>query len=254
MGKRGRLDPQEYEIMYRVERSHWWYGGMESITRGLLNRWYRPAQGLRILDAGCGTGAAMTTYLAEYGQVTGFDLSRIALDFCRLRSAQRLACASDVALPFASESFDLVTSFDVLYERAVSSDSLAIQESRRVLCPGGRLLLRLPAYNWLRSQHDEAVHTARRYASEQVAALLRENGFVVERLSYANMFLFPLALLKRMTEWILPKNAASDLSLDAGRVNGVLKTILSAEAPLVARGHLPFGLSVFAVGRKESTG
>ena len=81
------------------------------------------------------------------------------------------------------------------------------------------------------------------------------NGFALERLSYANTFLFPLALLKRTTEWMLPKgDASSDLSLDAGGLNGALKAILSAEAPLVAHGRLPFGLSIMAVGRKESAG
>jgi SAM-dependent methyltransferase len=157
-----------------------------------------------------------------------------------------------VALPFLSGSFDLVTSFDVLYESSVSSDSLAIKESSRVLRPGGRILLRLPAYDWLRGRHDEAVHTARRYTSGRLAELLRENGFVVEHLSYANMFLFPLAMLKRLTEWIVPNggDVGSDLTFDVGFLNQALKTVLRAEAPLVSRGHLPFGLSVLAVGRK----
>ncbi len=140
----------------------------------------------------------MTTYLADYRKVTGFDLSKTALDFCQLRTAQRLACASGVALPFAADSFDLVASFDVLYEKAVPSDSLAIQEMLRVLCPGGRLLPRLPTYDWLRSRHDEAVHTARRSTSSQVSALLQENGFMIDHLSYTNMFLFPMVLLKRV--------------------------------------------------------
>ena len=210
------MEPEEYAIMYRVERGHWWYRGMEAITRALLNRWCQPSQGLAILDAGCGTGAAMTTYLAEYGEVTGFDLSLLALEFCRLRSASRLVRASNVALPFSSNSFDLVTSFDVLYESSVPSDSLAVRESSRVLCPGGRLLLRLPAYNWLRGRHDEAVHTARRYSASEVAALLHANGFVIEQLSHVNMFLFPLALLKRAAERIFPEGeiAGSDLTLD----------------------------------------
>src|SRR5690348_16503149 len=102
--------------MYQVEKHSWWYRGMVSITGSLLNRWYVPNESLSILDAGCGTGAAMTTYLAEYGTVTGFDISEMALTFCRLRKAKRLARASVPHLPFASNSFDLVTSFDVLYE------------------------------------------------------------------------------------------------------------------------------------------
>jgi SAM-dependent methyltransferase len=246
------VKPEEYEILYREEGRHWWYGGMQAITGALLNRWYRPGAGLRILDGGCGAGAAMTTYLAEYGVVTGFDLSMLALGFCRMRRAERLARASITHLPFAAQTFDLATSFEVLYERGVPNDFHAVGEFFRILARGGRLLLRLPAYDWLRGRHDEAVHTARRYTAARVAGLLQDNGFTVEHLSYANTFLFPIALIKRLTERILPAphGGASDLTLNLGPLNGVLRAILAAEAPLVNHIRMPFGLSVIAVGRK----
>jgi len=245
------LDPREYEIMYGVEDNHWWYRGMAAVTRAILDQWYRPACGLHILDAGCGTGAAMSTYLAGYGTVTGIDLYPLALDFCRKRNVPRLACASVSDLPFASAKFDLVASFDVLYECAVPSDIDALREFARVLVPGGRVLLRLPAYDWLRGQHDKMVHTNRRYTTGLIARMIRESGLIVEHLSYANTFLFPLAALKRLGERIFPPKAeSSDLTLDAGLFNNILKHILSSEAPLVAHTGLPFGLSVIAVGRK----
>jgi ubiquinone/menaquinone biosynthesis C-methylase UbiE len=237
--------------MFRVEQQHWWYAGMEAITRAVLNRWYAPGGNLLILDAGCGTGAAMTTYLAEYGTVTGFDVSEIALAFCRQRKAHRLARASVTHLPFSSKSFDLVTSFDVLYERAVSDDVSPLVEFSRVLVDGGRVLLRLPAYDWLRGQHDKGIHTARRYTAAQVGDILRQAGFIVEHLSYANTFLFPAALTKRVAEHIWPPQTdRSDLTLSAGPFNQLLQNILSLEAPLVSHLGLPFGLSVIAIGQK----
>ncbi len=236
--------------MYQVEDRHWWYRGMETITRSVLNRWMH-IPNPRILDAGCGTGAAMTTYLAEYGKVTGVDLYPQALEFCRKRNAPRLARASILNLPFAPASFELVTSFDVLYERAVSNEALALTELFRVLTPNGKILLRLPAYDWLRGQHDERVHTNRRYTKKLVKELLEQSGFVVEHLSYANTFLFPLAVVKRLSEKIFPsKDNQSDLSLNTGGFNSILKNILASEAPLVAYASLPYGLSVVAVGRK----
>ena len=126
------MDLNEYELMYQVEDRHWWYHGMQAITRAMLNRQPQPPH-LKILDAGCGTGAAMTTYLAEYGNVTGVDLYPQALEFCRKRNAPRLARASVLNLPFAPASFDMVTSFDVLYERAVSSEVTALKEFFRIL-------------------------------------------------------------------------------------------------------------------------
>lgn len=246
------MDPKEYELIYRVEKSHWWYLGMESLTRSLLNRWVHPDCSLQILDAGCGTGAGMVTYLAEYGCVTGVDISPIALKFCQMRNLRCLALASVEELPFLSERFDLITSFDVLYEQAVISDAAALAEFARLLKPGGRLLLRLPAYNWLRGQHDQVIHTARRYTTRHIADLLCQTGFVVEHLTYANTFLFPLALAKRLSERIWPlQTPQSDLSLKSGWFNRFLHAILAAEAPFVARQGLPYGLSVIAVGQKK---
>lgn len=236
--------------MYQVEDRHWWYRGMETITRAMLERWIH-APTPRILDAGCGTGAAMTTYLAEYGQVTGVDLFPQALEFCRKRNAPRLARASVLNLPFASASFELVTSFDVLYERAVASEVTALSEFLRVLTPNGRLLLRLPAYDWLRGQHDKNVHTNHRYTKKLVKELLEQSGFIVEHLSYANTWLFPLAAIKRLSERIFPpKDNQSDLALNAGVFNNIFKFILASEAPFAAHIGLPYGLSVIAVGRK----
>ncbi len=245
------MDPREYELMYSVENGHWWYRGMAAITCAFLDSWYKREGALRILDAGCGTGAAMTTYLARYGTVWGMDLAAEALRFSRRRGAARLARASVARLPCPGGAFDLVTSFDVLYEQAVPSDMAALREFHRVLARGGRLLLRLPALEWMRRAHDEVVHTRHRYTRGEAAALLRESGFRIERVSYANTFLLPAAMLKVFGERLRPPaRARSDLALKPGAFNGVLERILAGEAPWVTRIGLPIGLSVFAAGIK----
>ncbi len=245
------MEPEEYELMYQVETHHWWYLGMEAITRAFLEQCHDGLNGLRVLDAGCGTGAAMTTYLADFGVVTGIDLSRDALAFARRREAAQVAQATVMCLPFAAETFDMVASFDVLYERGVASDVDALKEFMRVLRRGGHLLLRLPAYDWLRGRHDAAVHTARRYTARQVRGLLQQSGLALQRLSYANTILFPFALTKRLAERMLPvPKKGSDLRLNPGQLNRLFQTLLEWEAPIAARIGLPFGLSVVALGRK----
>jgi len=170
------MNPDEYAIMDHAEEGHWWYVGMERITVALLDCWYAPGSNLRILDAGCGTGKAMTSYLTRYGQVTGFDFAPEAVRFSRQRGATRLAQASVMEIPFASHSFDLVVRFDVLCERGVPDDVQALREIRRVLVPGGRVLLRLPACNWLRGHHDAAVHIRHRYNKRDLVRRFRKAG------------------------------------------------------------------------------
>ncbi len=245
------MNPSEYHTIYTVEDRHWWYAGMRRITLALLDEAYGGRANLNILDAGSGTGAAMN-YLTRFGRVTGIDLSPLALDFCRERGLARLGRASVTALPFAAASFDLVTSFDVLYHRAVGDHRDALREFHRVLRPGGRVLLRLPAYDRLRGRHDIAIHTARRFTTTDLSRSLRETGFAVERLTYANTILFPLALAKRLLEPLLPPGdpGRSDIAPNPAWLDDTLAAVLGAEAAWLRRRNLPLGLSVVALGRK----
>jgi len=243
------MEHKEYQTMFAAEDGHWWYRGMERITISLLNQLYPEAQDLQILDAGCGTGGAMK-YLSPWGTVTGCDLSTLGLAFCRRRALPRLGQASVTSLPFPSASFDLVTSFDVLYHRAVTDYHSALAEFWRVLRPGGRLILRLPAYDWLRRYHDVVTHTGRRFGSAGLRRDLLGAGFAVERLTYANTFSLPPAICQSVIEKGLPAREASTLRRGPDWQNELFSRLLFVEAWWLRAHSLPFGLSIMGVGRK----
>ena len=237
--------------MYRAEQSHWWYRGMAAITKRILERFYSPGSRLAILDAGCGTGAGLL-FLSQYGSVTGLDISPYALRFCSYRGCTQVTGGSVMALPFRAETFDLVTSFDILYFEGIH-DEIALKETARVLRPGGRLLLRVPAFDWLRGTHDARVSTAHRYTSKELGGKLVKSGFEIERLSYANMILFPLAVLKRFFErWRLTPQQDSDIAVNVGAFSSFLRSCLILESRLIRFCRLPFGLSVVALAKKNS--
>lgn len=246
------MERSEYIVMAAVEDRHWWYGGMRAIAAAMLAEAYGGRRDLRILDAGCGTGGN-ALFLQRYGRVVGIDLAAEALELGGERLPGVLARGSVLEIPFAAARFDLVTSFDVLYHRAVPDEAPALREMRRVLRPGGRLLIRLPAYEFLRSKHDRAVHTRRRYTAGQARALLNRHGFMVERCSYVNSLLFPLPLAQRLIERALPalERSESDLTLPAPLLNEALRWPLAAEAAWLARGRsFPAGLSIMCLARK----
>lgn len=244
------MEDREYAVMYRVEDTHWWYNGMQSITRAVLDRAVGSRKGhLRILDAGCGTGGVIE-YLRDYGHVSACDYSEQALRFCRSRHHERLARASVMALPYSDAQFDLITSFDVLCTNGVRDDEIALREFARVLKPDGLLLVRLPAYDWLRGRHDVKVEMRHRYHARELKDKLQRNGLEPIHISYANMFLFPIALVKRLSERILPAQEGSDLTIGTGPLNGIMRAVLRFEAPFVARTRLPFGLTLVALGRR----
>lgn len=245
------MEAYEYEVMAAVEAEHWWYRGMRALSAAWLDQHYHQRADLRILDAGCGTGGN-GAFLRRYGCVSGIDISALALQLGQRRLPGALARASVGGLPFRSGAFDLVTSFDVLYHRAVIDERQALRETLRVLRPGGRLLIRLPAYKWLRSEHDRSVHGRHRYSAAETRDLLLQAGFVVERLSYINSLLLPIPVLQRLIERVAPQQTVheSQLELPAPLLNTALGTIFSAEALWLRQGHyFPAGLSVLALAR-----
>lgn len=241
----------EYQRVFELENSHWWYLGMQKISFTLLSSFQHP-KNLQILDAGCGTGG-MTVQLKKFGSILGIDMSPEALKFCRERKINNVKQASIENIPTEDKAFDLVTSFDVIYHKNVEDDQKAINEFYRVLKPEGRLLVRVPAYDWLKGHHDKIVSTKRRYSKEEIINKIKKSGFEVQRATYANTILFPIALLKRVLEKFLNINESSDVKHLPKILNEVLKNILSFEAFLISKNiNLPFGLSIFVLAQKPN--
>lgn len=244
-----------YADTFALEERFWWFVGMREIGRAFLDPVYPPGGRLDILDVGCGTGANLQFLLSRYGTPVGLDFATEAARFARSRWPGKLAQASGDAIPFADASFDLVTAFGVICQLGLRSDLAALEECYRVLRPGGRVLLRVPAYAFLRAQHDRVGETRERYSKRQLYAVVRRAGFAVEKCSHANMVLFPLAAAKRLGERLRPpRNTwASDLQPLPQPLNALFRRVLSAEAPLVRRFDLPYGLSLMALARKPVT-
>jgi SAM-dependent methyltransferase len=240
------MEPSEYDTLARLEESHWWYVGMRRITARLLRRLDLPTPA-RILDAGCGVGGGLR-WLSEFGVTTGIDWHPRAVQYAT-RASARVARASVQALPFLTGQFDLVTSFEVLYHLAVSDDVAALHEMARVLRPGGWLVVRVPAYNWLRGAHDRQVHTRQRYAARELREKIEGTGLRLQRLTSVGLGLLPLALLRRLLQ--TGHSAQSDVVLPAPFINRCLTTILAAEGFWLERYPWPAGLSLLALAQKE---
>jgi SAM-dependent methyltransferase len=251
------LRAQDYADLYALEESLWWFTGMREVTRAVLDPFCPPGRRRDVLDAGCGTGG-MLSWLGRYaggGRVAGIDFSAEALDFCRGRGLRDVAQASVTALPFDAGTFDLVTSFDVLVQLpGEGSDETAMRETFRVLRPGGVAFARAAAYEWMRSGHDEALDTRRRYTLPQLAGRLERAGFRVRRATYANGLLLPAAVLRRL---VLKRLGLADRGSDvrppgSERLNRALASALKAEASFLRRpgARLPAGLSVVCVAER----
>lgn len=250
---------KDFADLYDTEENLWWFAGMREISAALLDEFCgRDLE--NVLDVGCGTGLNLN-WLERYAKpevIKGLDVEKTALDFCRERGENSLTQASATHLPFAGEIFDLATSFDVLVQiPGENADEKAIAEMFRVLKPKGVAFVRAAAYEWMRSGHDKAINSQRRYNLEELSQKLERAGFTVLRKTYANTLLFPLAFVRRL---ILPRiglaGEGSDVkpmppSLDW--LNKILTWVLLLEAKFLKRpnARLPFGLSAICVVRKN---
>lgn len=243
------MESAEYEGMFLAEDRHFWFRGKRAWIDAMLDR--APASGAAgpSLDAGCGTGANLQL-LARRGPAFGVERNPQALAFCRRRGLhERVVGGSVNRLPFRDEAFALVGLFDVLYHRDVEP-AQALAEARRVLRPGGHLLVTDSAMPWLAGPHDAAVWGARRFTSAGMRALVRAAGLEVLRASYANCLLFPLVVALRVAERMAraPRSVAR---VPPAPVNAALLAVQRAEAALLRAGlDMPWGSSILCLARR----
>ena len=114
------MEREQYAIMARREQRHWWYAGMRRVALAVLRHELDGRGDAQVLDAGCGTGGT-TVELRRFGPVFGVDLAWEALGPARARGLKRLVRGSIERLPFANASFDVATSFEVVYHLGVAS-------------------------------------------------------------------------------------------------------------------------------------
>jgi SAM-dependent methyltransferase len=243
------MENSEYQKLYELEDSYWWFVGRRKLVEVLIETWIRPEPVDPILDVGCGTGGNLT-FLANWGREAGIDLSPIALGLARCRRLADLAQASGLALPYADSSFGLVTAFDVLYHRWITNDDSAVQECYRVLRPGGWLMVMDSALPALWSHHDEVFYARQRYSLEEMYWLLTDVGFKPRKLSYANTLLLPLTLAMRLMGRWVPSISDFEMQPLPAWVNSTLTGILNLEAHWLRRGTFPIGSSVVCLAQK----
>jgi SAM-dependent methyltransferase len=240
---------RDYELQtHRAEDRHWWYRGRRTVIERVLDGLDLPP-GARILDAGCGSGRNMVE-LARRGTVTGVELSPTSVCLARERGVGEVIEGSVLDMPFADDSFELAVSLDVVEH--LEDDVAALRELRRVVVPGGALVVTVPAYQWLWSGHDVINHHHRRYTRRSLQSVAERAGWRQERTTYFNSLLLPAAILLRVLDRFSRKTTESSLDLwvPPRPANWLLERPLALEAAMIGSGgRIPAGLSLLAVFR-----
>lgn len=206
-----------------------------------------PPSAFRILDIGCGTGGNLD-HLRRFGQIHGIDLSPIALHCSRQRGHERVMFATANELPFAAESFDLVTALDVIEH--LPDDTGGLREIHRILKPGAPVVIFVPAFQSLWGPNDEQSGHQRRYRLPQLRQRVAAAGLQIERISYANTAMFAPIWLGRKILNALGRASQSENRINHPLINKLLAGLFASEAGWLTRHSLPFGVSLLCVARK----
>ncbi len=250
--------PQEmqqhtYEIMNRVEDSHWWFVGrraiLEEFLRQIIQNPKSKIQNPKILDVGCGTGANLEM-LANFGEAEGVDVSDDALEFCKLKGLKAHKGLAE-KLPFEDESFDLVTALDVVEH--LDDDVAGLREMNRVLKKDGSALIFVPAFMWLWGVQDDISNHRIRYTKKQIVERLKLAGFEIERATYANWTFFAPILAGRTLMKLTGIKPESENNVNISALNGVFGKLFGAERFWLKNFNFPFGVSIVIVAKKSQS-
>ncbi|HEX3083044.1 MAG TPA: class I SAM-dependent methyltransferase [Pyrinomonadaceae bacterium] len=238
-----------YPILFEVEESHWWYIGRRRIIAFFVKSICDQVKDrrARILDVGCGTGANLVR-LSDFGDAEGVDISPDALKFCRERGLNNVKLGAAESLPYEDHEFDLVTAFDVVEH--MDDDVAGLREMRRVLRPGGRVLLFVPTFMFLWGVQDEVSNHRRRYRLDELRQVVTAAGFEVERTTYANITFFMPVLLVRKFMRLTGIRTETENSINIPALNRIFGAILGAERYWLRYSNIPFGVSGLCVARR----
>jgi SAM-dependent methyltransferase len=247
------MERSEYDKLDRVENRMWWFAARNRNVLMLSRRLSSKPGYWPTLDAGCGTGGFLARLAADEPDraLIGLDIDSFACQRAAAKSACPLCAGSVNGLPFPDGVFSVVFSLDVLCHRDVD-ERRALLQIHRCLAEHGSLIVNLPAYQWMLSRHDAAVHNVRRYTTESLARILNAAGFRCVYATYWNTLLFPVMaitrkLLSRRTR------ATSDVTPYSNPVDALCRAITAFETLLLQAGlRFPFGGSVLALAAKKA--
>ena len=233
-----------YDRMAALDQQHWWYRARREVLAALIARRAMPRANADILEIGCGTGHNLPM-LGQFGRVEAVEVDPAARALAEERLGRPIGAAP---LPeigdLPTSHFDLVGSFDVIEH--IEDDQAALASIARLLKPGGKFVITVPAHQWMWSAHDVVNHHKRRYSKAGLARLITASPLTLEAIGYFNSLLFPVAVAARLAGKLTGKDESDD-HLPPAPLNKALEAVFAQEARLIGRVPLPPGLSLFAV-------
>jgi len=239
----------EYESKYhKIENDYWWFIARRDIIYKLLQN-LNISKNSEILEIGC-SGGVLLEFLRQNGfqNLSGLDISKKAIDLCKRRNLKN-TFVMDALKPNLNKTYDVIIALDVLEH--LEDDSQALSEWNKLLKVNGKLLVFVPAFNFLWSSHDVVNKHYRRYSKKQLTTLLSESNFKIIRASYWNLTLFYPISIYRIFSRIFNSKQKKDQMFDVSYLtNKILLILVRFENKILEKINFPVGVSFFVIVEK----
>jgi SAM-dependent methyltransferase len=243
------MDRIVYDRMAAHDSTHWWYRARRDILSDYLTRYAGLSKDARILEIGCGTGHNLPM-LARFGAVEAIEIDPAARAIASERLGRPVGDAPLPELPGVERGgYDLVAVLDVVEH--IEDDVAALRAMATLLKPGGKVLIAVPAHQWMWSAHDVVNHHHRRYSKGTLAAAIGAAGLKVERMRWFNSLLFPLAAAARIAGKLTGRDDSDD-SPPPAPVNALFERVFRLERHLVGRVPMTPGVSIVTLASPGS--
>lgn len=246
------MENKIFDEMYKVESQHWWFVARRKIIESAIKK-LSLSHDSSILDAGCGNGDNLSV-LSKYGNVEAMEKDEGALLKAQEREIGKVfqgELPNGIHAEIRKDN-DLIVLLDVLEH--IDDDAGSLRALSNYVEESGKLILTVPAYQFLWTNHDVLHHHKRRYTLNKLRKLIESNGWDVNYISYFNFFLFPLAFIDRMIKKIFSSDKSEDLQMPANCINALFEKIFGFESRLMGKIKFPFGLSIIVMAEKSKNG
>ncbi len=239
-----------YHTNFKLENSYWWFVARNEILFNLIKKTSDIPKDSYILDVGCGTGGFAAKLNERYNTIC-LDTSELALSYCKKRGLP--LCYNMYIQDFPKNKYNIktLTMLDVVEH--VEDDNALLKEAYDLLEPDSLLVVTVPAFMFLWSNHDVIHKHYRRYTKKQLNKLLTDNNFQIEYSTYFNFFLFFPALIKRLLDKITGNDRKETEPVEkvSNWLNSIFTKIFKAEEKFINKKiKFPFGVSILTIAKK----